>query len=273
MTTWRFRALTSDVELVIGDPDVAALFGDLLAPYAETGAAPTLRYRVDRLAVDRGDHRVATASHPLEALAAFELDLYQQVVAACGQGVVLHAAALVVDGVAVVLSGPSGAGKTTLALRLLDRPGTGYVTEECALLAADGTVTGLPRPIARTAADDPATPPGFTRRPVERWVAGGQIVRRDLLVPSAPRITRDPVPVAAVVLIGRDAGRPTESRRLPGSEALTALPATALNSGSGALDAAIAVAGRVAVHRLVSRSPAEAIAAIDGLLSTAPHDP
>lgn len=60
--------------------------------------------------------------------------------------VALHAGAVEIDGVAVLLPGRSFAGKSTLTAALL-RAGARYLSDEYALLDADGLVHPYPRPL------------------------------------------------------------------------------------------------------------------------------
>ena len=49
-------------------------------------------------------------------------------------GVMLHAAAVTFDGVAIAIAGSKGSGKTTLALRMLHVPGVGYLSNDRVLV-------------------------------------------------------------------------------------------------------------------------------------------
>ncbi len=264
MAPLRFRALACDVEVDTGDAEIAAVLGDLLATYPPASGAPALHYRVEPAGLWRAGARVRACAHPLEAAAAFVLDLYEQLVAACGDRVVLHAAALARGGAALVLTGASGAGKTTLALGLY-AAGADYLTEECAAIDRDGTVLGLARPITRLPDDDGPPPAGLERREIRRRLADGRIVRRALLVPPADRIRTRPTSLDAVVLLVQDPTRPTALEALPGVEALQALQPLVMNAGPGALEALVTLAGSGRVHRLRSRSAVEAVNALERL--------
>ena len=58
----------------------------------------------------------------------------------------IHAAAVEIDGKAIVLAGQSGAGKSTLRAHLVAQ-GAKYITDELTVITPKATVTGLPRPI------------------------------------------------------------------------------------------------------------------------------
>lgn len=265
MLVRRFRALTTDVEVVAEGRELAAILGGLVATYPDAGGEPALRYQVDARLVVRGNAVVRTCDHPLDAVAAFELDLYQEVVAGCGDGIVLHAATVVAAGRAVVLAGASGAGKTTLALALFDR-GADYVTEECTLIRADGTVLGLARPITRLPDDDGPVPAGIERREIRRRLGDGRIVRRYLLLPPRERIRTVATPLRAVVVLERDPRAPTTLDRLGGLEAIELLRGLSLNSGAGALAGLVGAAGSHPIHRLRSRTVREGADAVGDLL-------
>lgn len=65
----------------------------------------------------------------------------------CRAGPLLHAAAVVREGRAIVLAGPSGCGKTTLVAWLLSR-GLDYQSDELVFVSPDGaTVQAYPRPL------------------------------------------------------------------------------------------------------------------------------
>lgn len=71
--------------------------------------------------------------------------------------VTLHAAAAVMDDVAVMLPAQMEAGKTTLVTGLLDR-GAGYLTDEAVALSADLEVIGYPKPLSIDAGAWPVLP-------------------------------------------------------------------------------------------------------------------
>jgi hypothetical protein len=52
-------------------------------------------------------------------------------------GVMLHAAAVTVEGVAIAIAGAKGIGKTTVALRILQVPGVGYLSNDRVLVRTD----------------------------------------------------------------------------------------------------------------------------------------
>lgn len=73
----------------------------------------------------------------------FKAYLTEQAIMKSAPDVAFHAACLLSQDKALLLSGPPGAGKTTLALHLLDA-GFTYSADDVVLIAPDGTITGLP---------------------------------------------------------------------------------------------------------------------------------
>lgn len=67
----------------------------------------------------------------------------QQIINSTPTSVAFHAACLVRDGKSLLVSGPPGAGKTTLALRMVQEE-FAYGGDDVALIAPDGSATGVP---------------------------------------------------------------------------------------------------------------------------------
>lgn len=167
----------------------------------------------------------------------------------------LHAAALARNGRAVLIPASSGSGKSTLAAWLLAH-GWGYLTDELVLLdAQNGTLQGLPRPLAlkQGSADLgrawflPAARTDFPMRAV--WIDPGEVVQTAqaaLLVfpnfqPGQPFRAQALSPAEAVFELLRAL---VNARHLPGS-GLAAMRALALRAPAfrltyGALDEAAA---------------------------------
>jgi hypothetical protein len=69
--------------------------------------------------------------------------LTEQIVLRCRPDVAFHAACLLSDGKALLISGAPGAGKTTLTLHLM-ASGLEYRADDIVLIAPDGNVSGVP---------------------------------------------------------------------------------------------------------------------------------
>ena len=87
------------------------------------------------------DEPVGTMAYTLMSQACFTL-AYE-----CRDGLLLHSAAVQLEGRGIILPGKTGAGKSTLTAWLLSRGGR-YLTDELVFVAADGDVfSGFARPL------------------------------------------------------------------------------------------------------------------------------
>jgi hypothetical protein len=130
---------------------------------------------------------------------------------------VLHASAVALDGRAVAFVGPTGAGKTSLALALVAR-GADFVTDDVLALdrsdlmvrAHPGAALASVRPSERD-----AIPPG-------EWDRLGRVLghgdKTYLALPAVP----GPLPVAALCFLSPDAGAPIEPLAAPDPRLLLA---------------------------------------------------
>jgi hypothetical protein len=80
-----------------------------------------------------------------ELVPSFKAYLTEQILARSSPDVALHAACLIAGGKSLLVSGRPGAGKTTLALHLLDL-GFEYGGDDIVLIAPDGRAEGVPFP-------------------------------------------------------------------------------------------------------------------------------
>ena len=169
-----------------------------------------------------------------------------------------HAAALAIDGRAVVLAGRSGAGKSTLTLALL-RAGAALLTDELTLIAGDDpTVLPYPRALHVSPTTVELLPElGFLHeRPRQdlgggsEWSVGIEDLRRAFGTVVAP-----PTPLASIIQL-EERGDPADAPRiepLTGAETAIALvrgtPAAARDF-AGTLARLGAIAGTVPTLRL-----------------------
>jgi len=172
----------------------------------------------------------------------------------------LHAGAVVINGRAVAIAGPSGVGKSTLVTELLSR-GHQLLTDDILVLTIeDGVVLGHPGPPLMNvpAASDPAS-----RGEILTTLDDGAWVR---IANAAPA----PVPLAAVVTLDRRPGSDTQIFDV--ADPAVVLLGLALDSGSSPerqiarLDILGAVASTVPVRQLtadLSTRPADLANMID----------
>ena len=120
--------------------------GDRTDAAVRRTATISIRQDGDRMILgDEDGQRTVTAGElPLVAL-------FDRVVHAFNRGLdregilAVHAGAVEIDGLAVILAGPSGRGKSTLVVELV-RGGAGLLSDECALVASDNrTILAYPR--------------------------------------------------------------------------------------------------------------------------------
>jgi hypothetical protein len=164
---------------------------------------------------------------------------------------VLHAATLAVDDGCVLVLGPTGSGKSTIAWCAL-RCGRAVLGDDLVVLAADGdqiVATAVPRPIAvpPDIVDDPRAVPiagdarGRHELPADAITSGTRVVRGVLVAVhgEAPTSTVTPLPPTAVppiVLASCLVADDAESRRarFPLATALSRVPAFELAHGTRA---------------------------------------
>ena len=262
---YTFEALGTPVEVSVDDDvpdaDVVAL---LLAAYPATTRTPALAFRLRGgarpalVCAGRYETAVETAA---DLVPLFEVDLYHALVEQAAPGWLLHAAALERDGGAVVLAGPSGAGKTTLTLALLAR-GWRLSTEEIVLVDRGAIVTGLARPIHA----HPAIPSEWTQRTHVMRSSRGALTARIAQPPAALRMTA-PLPLRALARIGHASGIPPSLEVMPPAVALERLWACTLRQDDDGLAAATSLVGRHTAYALRSSSVAEAVMLVDRLTS------
>ena len=238
-----FQALDSIVSLE-ADHELNGPLSALLASYPtpDGGARAQLRYRIElspRPGVWLGGQQRFTTDQPRDLLPLFEQDLYAEVARRCRHPWLLHAAALVRAGRALLLVGPSGVGKSTLCLALAAR-GASYLSDDCVALRRRGdtmVVRGLRRPIGIDDPEDPVArdlPEGFERYLYQLRGHHGEV--RSLLVhPPAEMQPLQDVSVAAVVCLRHAPQRPPACEPLSVGSAIARLWESTLRRDQRAL--------------------------------------
>lgn len=261
-----FRAITTTVAVSIDDTlPLADVAHAIIASFPDADTAE-VRYTLTADAVVRDETRIAV-DRPFDVVPAFELDLYREIGTRAAPGWILHAAALEVNGRALVLCGPSGAGKTTLTLALVER-GFRLLTEEMVWIGDDGTVRGLPRALH--------VPAGSTQRariptawrqlayPIQQ--RSGATLDNILVVPPPQAFVLDARPLAAIVRMGHGPDWAPFLRESPHAEALQRLWERSLRQDETGLQTATTVLRRHSSFELSSRTEAEALALLEPLL-------
>jgi hypothetical protein len=250
------------VEIRSTVPGLDAALDALLRTYADAEGPAATAYLLERATWPRLVHDGAVVSqrdHDIDLVATLERELYVHVLSVA-RGLLLHAGAVVApDGAALVFSGHSGAGKSTMTRALVAR-GLRYLTEECVALRAERRCAGLARSLH---VDDPTvTPPsGFTTDDYALRVPAGTPAVR-LFHPPEARVWRGEARTAAVFVIehAEDAG--DTLRKLSGGELLAALWPMVFRRDEGAIaDAAAGLAG-VAGYALRTSTPEQALARV-----------
>ncbi len=260
------------VTVHVTDPDLATFVSRLYTPMNTTATAQHTLSLSESTAgrffvhLD-GIRRVATRS-PAVAFARLLWEANRQAIEHTADRVLLHAAAAASDGRGVVLTGPMGAGKSTLVAALV-RDGFEYLTDEVvAIQPGTTTVDPYPKPIALggfglaipTALNPihPELPTGMDRYVGDRWLV-------------APEAIAEPTSIDVVVVPRYEPGAMPSLEPLRPADALVALAEHAFNlatDGQRALDTLAMVAETAACFRLVSADPDAASALISTAIAT-----
>jgi hypothetical protein len=245
------------VRVGASDDTAAEQLAAVVRSYADAPGAATIDYVLDGTSLVRDGVALSTHELPIDAVPAFEIDLYRRVLSVV-DGVPLHAGA-VVDGhgAAVIFAGPSGAGKSTLMRALLDR-GFRYLSEECVLLAGDRRCRGLARALN---IDDPsiAPPTGYRCDPYTIRYREGTF---RLFHPPESVMWRDSARAAAVIAIGHAPDAVLDLERLSGGAGLHALWPAVFRHEPAILDRMQAAFADVPVYRLRTSTPGDALAQV-----------
>ncbi len=198
-TTSRLALLRFDVELRSTHAGIARLLNELYASLRIPGTAEhvlSISSSGTRWEVHLDGVRLLRTEAASIALSHLLFEANRQAIDATHDLVLVHASAVVHDGRAVVLPGPMGAGKSTLAAALV-QAGLGYLTDELvALDPASGVVIPYPKylSLGRALAHLAPEVPDEMRAVVgdQHLVAPDAIRPGAVAPPSAPRIVVAP---------------------------------------------------------------------------------
>ena len=226
--TLSLRALDLAVEIDVEDEEIRALleraFSALITPPDGTTRAD-LTYRIDGslpiVKVLRDHDTVASATDEYDLLYGFEKDLTLQLQHHRADLLFIHAAALSFQGRVLLITAPSGTGKSTTAWGLLHH-GFDYLSDELAPIDLK-TMTVEPYPHALCLK---APPPPPHARPADVITTAWT---RHIAPESVPCATvTEPAPVTTVMVLTREPGN---SR--PDITPITAAAAAAQLYGNG----------------------------------------
>jgi hypothetical protein len=143
-----FTAYGVTAEVVVDRDTVAAQLRSILPPGWREGdpaAAETrIELRGNLVLVDAERYRWTRSEAALDVL---DSAIRSRISVLSPERVFIHAGVVEHDGRALVLPGPSLAGKTTLVAALVSQ-GAGYLSDEYAVLDADGLVHPYPKPLS-----------------------------------------------------------------------------------------------------------------------------
>jgi hypothetical protein len=258
------RILDSVVAVASEDAVVSRALEALMAMYPRSDAPAAISYSLGESTLVRDGETVDTYG-TREALArAFEGDLYRTVVERARPSFLLHAAAVATERGAVVLFGPSGAGKTTVSGALVAR-GARYITDEFVAIDAQLQVRGVPRPLCLDQDTE--------QDPLRRALAGeihryrfddfnGMCMDVPLFALADEHVCREPAPLVAIVHLRHAPEEKGAIRPLRASDALTRAWSERYRYGPDELDIAIAVMQSIPAYELVTNNVEQACRAV-----------
>jgi hypothetical protein len=241
-----FAAVDHRFAIDVTDPALAATLSEVFAGLRSTSAP---------------DHRYALTADSLPtAIDALVAEVNAAAVRST-DGLAVHAAAVAGGGRSIVLHGPAGSGKTTLAAALAST-GFDYVTDEVVAIAPDGTVSAYSKPLSLKPGSWPLLPDLDDATRLDgaraRYVA-------------APAATADrTVPVAVLSLVQRPG--PSELRPQRRADALAGLAASCFAGrpfGPAEADIATRVVAGATCGELLVGDLESAVALVTALLDPA----
>jgi hypothetical protein len=140
-----------------------------------------------------------------------------------GGGLIVHGAAALVDGAGLVFAGPKKAGKTTLLLHLLSRPGAEFVTNDRVAVTMEATggaaLRGMPTIVAvreRTARTFPSFDGRLRSSGFHAWSTLDEVARRRRRPAAAQRVwALSPTQLATLLGVRRVASAALETILFP----------------------------------------------------------
>lgn len=210
--------------------DVAmALLADLRAPTNGSAAIYELNAGdADRFTISVDGRPLRTVASPMSLVDELLWHANREAIKGERRRVALHAAAVIRDGAAVLIPGPAGSGKTTLAAGLL-RDGWRYLTDEAVVIDLETmTVEPYAKPLWMSPASARALAPLSQRLlPPYRGLSRVRVYARPRDLGSSSAIGS--WPVTAVVFPVFSAGSPTSIEALGRASALIRLASNAFN--------------------------------------------
>jgi len=254
------RALDTTFSVAADHPDLERAARAIVGCCPESQGALEVVWELDAAhlrAFRDGELLMEGLSSIGEIAAVFERDLYDVVVARAETSFMLHGAALANEESAVLLFGPSGAGKTTMSRALVAR-GARYITDEFAAVDPEGRVRGLPRALGLLPAAPPLDPATQTLQGTADAYdfvgRNGELVHNDFFALAPEHLRHVPIAVGAVVQLQHDPNGTPGITDLRAADILPAMWDERHRGGEGELEIAIALLKRVPAFRLVTSS-------------------
>ncbi len=258
MRRFWFRALTLDVEVVADETVLSDAVRALTSTYPPAEQQPSVHYELFAQGrVVRDGEVLGEGLHALDVLPVFEFDLYRQMLLRAEGLWLLHAAAVVHERGAWILVGPSGVGKSTLALALA-AAGLAYLSDEYVGIDGSGQVFGARRPVAFARRECSQSLPAEFRRVSYSLREKQGVSEQVLWLPPEGCLQATRSELCGLVLLGRSDGSQSCVSEPIASDALQVLWDSTLNPGEEALSRALALTSQTRPKRLLSGSIASA---------------
>jgi hypothetical protein len=271
--TGSFDALGHVFAVSCGDAALAMHLEETFAALAVPGE-PTGWYRVrghgDRFGLTWRGENVVACTNGASVLASLHWDVNRRAVAAADTDLVLNAGCVVRDGRAIVVSGPPGCGKSTLAAALVAHR-CDYLNDEAVPVdIARGQVRPFPRPLLL---DDHSLDLLPEIPALRSAFSGGNHKRTVVIKPRPDLLEHQPLDVAMVLFPEREPSAVTQLRPMTRGDAIVRLAEHAFNFPNhqqDAINALTLMMQNADAYRVVGDDPRAATsAALDALAGTA----